>query len=398
MFVLGLPGLGKSSFIRHMLTSCGAFGNLSIILGDLKGEYIALTRKLKGQVIRLGTGGRGYLNILDPGNAREAIDILQKNGFQKEANEIKGDVHMRQLNMVCSLISILRKNIVTNRETNILSRSLEDLNNTFIEKPPVLSDLLELIRNPTQNIRDVALDRGSESRYKEITEQLEISLIGLTQGGTLGEIFAEQTTEKMRLDKSICYDVSSIDDSQEDLQAAILLACWSEGFANIKVGQVLADCGLIERKHYLVTLDELWRALRSGAGMVDRVDALTRLNRQRGVGLSLITHTMSDLEALKNEEDKKKAKGFIERAGMVICGGLPSRELKELEQIVKFTNAEKNIITEWTSPPTWEGDETPGRGKFMIKVGNKPGIPFKVQLTEAEKHINDTNQLWNEDK
>ena len=53
--------------------------------------------------------------------------------------------------------------------------------------------------------------------------------------------------------------------------------------------------------------------------MVDRVDVLTRLNRQRGVGLAMISHTMSDLLALPTDEDRTKASGFVERAGMVVC-------------------------------------------------------------------------------
>ncbi len=74
----------------------------------------------------------------------------------------------------------------------------------------------------------------------------------------------------------------------------MLLACWSQGFGTVNVASALADAGLEPRRHYLVVMDELWRALRVGKGIVDRVDSLTRLNRQRGVGLAMITHTMSD--------------------------------------------------------------------------------------------------------
>ena len=48
---------------------------------------------------------------------------------------------------------------------------------------------------------------------------------------------------------------------------------------------------------------------------VDRVDALTRLNRQRGVAMAMVSHTMSDLLALPTEEDRMKARGFVERFG-----------------------------------------------------------------------------------
>ena len=50
-------------------------------------------------------------------------------------------------------------------------------------------------------------------------------------------------------------------------------------------------------------------------------------------------------------------------------------------------------------PPAWDphtGREAapPGRGKFLVKVGGRPGIPVEVHLTDAERTINDTNKLW----
>ena len=203
----------------------------------------------------------------------------------------------------------------------------------------------------------------------------------------------------MRRDRPVVYDVSALDDADSDLQAATLLACWSAGFAAVNVANALADAGLEPRRHYFVILDELWRALRAGKGMVDRVDALTRLNRTRGVGMAMVSHTMSDLLALTHEEDRMKARGFVERAGMVICGGLPPAEMPKLNEALPFSRAEQEMMVGWSDPPSWDpitGRETepPGRGKFLIKVGGRPGIPVKVELTAAEAGINDTNKLW----
>jgi hypothetical protein len=247
----------------------------------------------------------------------------------------------------------------------------------------------------------VALDRGDHRRYQDITENLEASLIGLTGGGRLGQTFSRRTSSPMRRDAPVVYDVSAVDDSELDLQAATLLACWSAGFGTVNVANALADAGLEPRRHYFVILDELWRALRAGRGMVDRVDALTRLNRQRGVGMAMISHTMSDLLALPTEEDRMKAKGFVERSGMVICGGLPSAEMPQLTSAVPLSLAEQEMLIGWQDPPAWDpasgrDTEPPGRGKFLIKVGGRPGIPISVQLTEVERGVHDTNRLWHE--
>lgn len=70
-------------------------------------------------------------------------------------------------------------------------------------------------------------------------------------------------------------------------------------------------------------MDEISEALRAGPGMVERFDQLTRLNRHYGVGQIMCTHTMKDLYALATEEDREKARGLIERSGMVSAVDCP---------------------------------------------------------------------------
>lgn len=397
VFVLGLPGLGKSTIIRRMAAGGAGFGSLPLVLGDLKPDYVDLIEAMGGQVITLGRG-RGHLNVLDPGEAIEAAEVLRKAGKEKERLRVLADAHGRRHTMVSALLTILRKEPPTDREESIIDRALKVLDEKH-KGVPVLGDLLRVIQQAPQEVRDVALDRGDDAAYKRITENLEASLISLTSGGRLGETFAHQTDVPMMRDRPVVYDVSSIDDSDTDLQAAILLACWSAGFGTVNVANSLADAGLEPRRHYFVILDELWRALRAGRGMVDRVDALTRLNRQRGVGLAMISHTMSDLLALPSEEDRMKARGFVERAGMIVAGGLPSAEMPMLTQAVPLSRAEQDLLISWQDPPAWDSStgreaEPPGRGKFLVKVGGHPGTPLKVQLMNMELAVNDTNRMW----
>jgi len=397
LFVLGLPGLGKSTIVRRIAAGGAGFGNLPLVLGDLKPDYVDMIRALGGQVITLGRG-RGHLNILDPGEATQAAERLRAAGKEKERQRVLADAHGRRHTMVSALLTILRKSPPSAREEAVIDRALKVLDEEGTGVP-VLGDLLRVIQDAPAEVRAVALDRGSQERYREITENLEASLISLTTGGRLGEIFSHPTDVPMRRDLPVVYDVSSIDDSDTDMQAAILLACWSAGFGTVNIANALADAGLEPRRHYLVVLDELWRALRAGQGMVDRVDALTRLNRQRGVGLAMISHTMSDLLALPTGPERMKARGFVERAGVVIAGGLPGAEMPMLTSAVPLSMREQELLASWQDPGAWNSaagveSEPPGRGKFLIKVGGHPGIPIRVELIESERAINDTNKMW----
>lgn len=399
VFFLGLTALGKSTTVRRMATGLAGYGVLPMILGDLKPDYVDMVTALDGQVIHLGRG-RGHLNILDPGEATHAARRLREAGHEKQAQEVEADAHARRLTMVAALLTILRKQPPTDVEESILDQALRVLDQRS-DHAPVLADLLHVVQEGPPSVRDVAVDRGDFTEYQRITRALEASLISLARGGRLGETFAHPTDQPMRMDRPIVYDVSGITETDTDLRSAVLLACWSNGFATVNIANVLADAGLEPRRHYFVVMDELWQALRSGTGMVDRVDALTRLNRQYGVGTAMITHTMSDLAALPTEEDRMKARGFVERSGMVICGGLPQSEMPDLTPVIGLSQAEQDMLTSWQDPPTWDtrGTQTtqpPGLGNFLVKVGGRPGIPIHVDLTPTERRIHDTNKLWHQ--
>jgi len=397
MFVLGRPGLGKSTFTRRTVLGLAAQRVTPLILGDLKPDYSALVARLGGQVVKLGRG-LGALNPLDVGALGRVLPQL----FGAQAERVRAEVRGRQLTMTAALITLARRQPVTDHEETILATALRLLGERHADtQPPLLGDLVTLLATGHPDLQAVTLARGEDDRYRAAVDPLHRSLLGLLDG-PLGSTFARPTTVRLDLDApAVCIDISGIHASDERLQAAVLLSCWSDGFGAVEAAHTLADAGLAPPRLFYAVMDELWRVLRSGAGLVDRVDELTRLNRGHALGTAYITHSLADLEALPNDTDRAKARGFVERAAVVVCGGLPQRELHELAQVVAFSQAEQRMITEWSTPPSWDaelGQEAapPGQGNFLIKIGTKPGIPVHVDLTPAElaSAVHNTNQRW----
>jgi|GEM_PF-324350 len=394
-FLLGLPGLGKSSIVRRMEIGLAGAGVTPMTLGDTKPDHRDTTLQLGGQVVEIGRG-RGSINVLDLG----ALDAAAQRLTGKAAHALREDAHGRRLNMVIALVALIRQAPVTDTEKAVLSAALRVLADKHSpDNPAVLTDLVALLDNPPDVVRTPTLDRGNSDVYRQVVDPLQRTVIALLEG-PLGSVFAQPTTTRLALDApAICVDVSSLNGHDQELEAAVLLATWAEGYGTIEAANALADAGLAPQRRFLVVLDELWRVLRGAPGMVDRIDALTRLNRAQGVGQIMITHTLSDLRALPLEEDRAKARGFVERAGMVIMGGLPAQELAEITEIVRLSEAEKNLVTSWSSPPSLsQSSEPPGRGNFLLKIGGRPGIPVHLDFTQAEldSGIHDTNQRWHE--
>ncbi len=412
-FVLSLPGLGKSTLIRKMLMGGVAQGHIPIIAGDIKGEYVGFTQQVGGQVITIGHG-EGKINPLDVGALGRVIPLLEssKEHLEKTGNgdlieRAKEQVHGRQVTMVATLVGLGRGAPIADWEAMLVSVTLRELSadSRFSwEHPPILTDLIEILEEGSTNLRKKARARTDEA-WQERIDDLVLSLNALLDGAT-GQIFAGQTTDPIQVDSTaVCIDVSAVDRGDSSMKAAVMMACWSSAFGAIEASHMLADAGLGDQKYFSVTLDEMWQVLSSAPDMVGQVDSLTRLNRTSATALHMITHTFKDLESLPTEEDRKKAMGFIERAGMVVCGGLPNSELDILSSRLEFSPAEASMITSWSKGAHLRRSRTfgarsspPGRGRFMIKPSKdgSAGVPVQVVLTPTEitDRLHDTNQRF----
>lgn len=407
-FMLGDPALGKSKLAQRMVIGLAGQGVIPMVLGDLRPDYVELIEALGGQVIRLGPG-RSVLNVLDPGESRGVAARLRAAGHDRKANELLVDAHRRRVAMVNALLTVNRGSPPSDSERSILSRALQLLDARFTdgERPPELADVYRLIESGPSELHELTVSRGDRAVYAAATDGLLVSLQAL-MGDDLGKMLGGQTTDPIDLERypgGVVFDVSSISDVEQSLQGAALMACWSAGFATINASHALADAGLGPRKYFFAVLDELHRALRAGAGMVDRVDLLTRLHRRDGAGYIMITHTMSDLESIPDPADVAKARGLIARSKIKLIGGLSEQEIvgghgtPGLKSVVRFTDAEQELVTQWATPSSWsssdgDGSPPPGLGKFLIKVGQRPGIPVQVMLTSVERGIKDSNEMW----
>lgn len=409
LFVLGLNGFGKSSLVRRIVLGGIAQGITPLILADVKPDYRKMVELVGGQVIDLGYG-HGKLNPLAAGVLGAVVPRLEE--FPALQLQVLQDLRARQVTLIAGLVELVRGDRVRDYEETLISTALRILyrpgSGYTPDQPPIMENLLEVIVGGGE---ELMLDAGADdtAEYQEAIKGLRRSLRALTQG-PFGAVFNGQTT--VPIDTSavaVCMDVSHIPTGDKKLKAAVMLACWADGFASVEAAHVLADAKLGPQRYFQVVMDELWQVLGLGDFMVDRVDELTRLQRGIATALIMISHTIKDLQALGSEAAIAKALGFLERARAKIFGALPAEEIKRLDSTVPFTSAEEEMVTGWSAPQALTGEalkpgqqrpSPPGTGKFLLKIGEdrRPGIPFHMEFTLSEKEsgIHDTNQRFSE--
>lgn len=392
-FVLGRPGLGKSSLMRRMVTIMEAWGVVPLVLSDTKPDYVALIEQMNGQVIRVARG-RGHLNPLDLGPLVRALSAMNNEGLRGAALE---EMRGRRMTLITGLVQLVLGKRLEAHETSILSEALRILD-PDLDQAPLIHDVGELIESRHERLRALALDRGDDKEYDARVGNLLDACTALGPNGPFGSLFSEPTSEHLIPGTPAVFDISGVDDADRMMGAAIQSVCWGLGSAMVSAEKHLAlDAGKPQR-HYLLVMDEMWRMLRADDQMVYFVDALTRLNRTMGIGQLMCTHSMSDLK-LSSDHLTEIAWGFVERSAMVFLGGLAEREMGNLEEVFALSREEKSMITDWSTegglnPDTNRAAAPPGLGKFILKIGKKPGVPFQTVLTQVERAVNDTNTAW----
>ena len=390
MFVLGQPGVGKSALVKRLVRGQAAFGVRTMVLGDTKPDYTRLVRRLGGQVIRVGRG-LDRINPLDTGPLGRALDRLPAD----RAAQLRLEVRGRRLTSLMALCSLVRRNErVTNGEEVVLGAAIDLLDDRVRDgdTQPTVPDVLALIRQGPDRLI-AAAETPTTREYRNETRSLRQTLNLLCEGSLRG-VFDGPTTTPIDLDApAVSVDISSLAAAGDVLVAAAMLSTWAYGFGVVDGAAALADAGLQPQRRHFAVLDELWRALRGAPGLVEHADALTRLNRARGMGHVMITHSLADLDALPTEEDRAKARGFVDRCAITVLAGLPPRELNRVGEVVPLTSAELDMVTSWSAPESWQpGARHPGRGRYLVKTGARVGIPVEMEYVGDEAELYDTDQ------
>lgn len=414
MSVFGLQGLGKSSWTIRQILGLADRGIVSVVAGDLKGEY---TRVIENMVSTRPDGSQSRGQVLGYG-AGQQLNVLDQGAMLEAAHQIGGERGRvlvmwaidRSTEMVATLVQIVRRSPVSDWEHALIRRAIRLLVDQHHEQggyPPALPDLAKILQNPPQQLIDAIL-ADNEADYWSQTKPLNRSVQAVLDG-PLGSTFAGQTSERVRLDApAVSVDISVVAKQTDDVLAAVMLATWSEVFATIEASNALTDAGLAPQRYINTVMDEMWRAMRlPGANLVDKLDSITRLNRNDGMGNIFITHSLKDFSSMSSEADNVKARGFAERSGIVVSAGLAEPDLRELSRIKRLSEREIATVASWATPPGWQArtvvdPETgesrpatpPGAGKVLIKVGERAGIQNQVHLTDLEKRLHDTNVRW----
>ncbi|OJY45734.1 hypothetical protein [Pseudonocardia sp. 73-21] len=377
VWVQGQPGIGKSSITKRLILGLVGFGLRAVVPGDVKGEYTPLIAALGGTVWRIGRG-RHTLNPLDPGPYQPAIAAA----VGAERTRLAETLRARRLALLDALLTVVAGRDTDPTGRRLLGSALDLVTHTT--DAPLIPEVLHVLTRGGDLLHRIAAATGPDD-YARTTRTL-VNTLGLLCDGPLRGLFDQPSTVRPDADSpAVSLDISALDGDTDDIVAAAMLCSWAWAAA-------LTDT---TTRNVVQVQDELWRALRAAPGLVEKADRITRLGRHHGVVSLQITHSLDDLDALATDADRAKARGLASRTAILVLGGMPERELDRLRGIVSLTDSERALVASWAAPPTWHtGHRHPGRGKYLIKSGQRIGLPVALTLSPAEIALHDTDTAF----
>ncbi|GHI04641.1 ATP-binding protein [Streptomyces cellostaticus] len=401
VWVMSQPGAGKSALVKRICLVYAAYGHMPVVPGDVKGEYTQIISELGGSVVRIGDGS-GRINPLDSGPLKDRVQGLSTEKRQALLDVLNG----RRLE---TLVALLSTKHGLGRPANEIERSALD---TAVQvasaaqdsgHDPVVKDVIDVLRAAPEELRTKLAADGSV--YQDLTRSVVAGLDNLI-GGPLKGLFDGPTTTPLDISApAVSVDISPLRARGNDVVSAGMIATWAYTYSSIDSARSI---GLMDRK-LVLPMDEMWRALRSGPGLVDAMDAISRLNRTTDDVTIYVTHSLLDVEALPTEMDRAKARGLMDRCDTWVLGASTEEELRRVTGKRQLTEQERMMIASWASAtstgldidatygddgeqrPEEESVRHPGRGKYLIKIGTRPGIAAALELTGTEQRLYKTD-------
>ena len=206
-FIIGVSGSGKSVMAKLEMENVIISSQDHVIVIDPDGEYQPLANRLGGEIVRLGTDSRLYINPLD---------ISITDSVEKALGE-KSD-------LICSMFeAIFGENAeLTAQQSSIIDICVEMIYQPYLEsmnpvngrynmkKMPTLVDLYQVLRN--QDSMDAMILADALQRYAVGTQNF----------------FAHHTNVRYH-SRFVVYDIKDLGDSMKALgELVVLNAVWNE--------------------------------------------------------------------------------------------------------------------------------------------------------------------------
>ena len=243
--ILGTPGSGKSFSAKREILSCFLITKDDIIICDPEGEYFALVAALHGQVVKLATNSKDYLNPMD-------IQLSHKR--DKEALKLKSDFIIT----LCDLIAG-GKDGLQNDEKGIIDECIRHIYDKYFENPvPENMPLLEDLYN--------ALLTQDEPEARHVAAALEIYVKGSLN------IFNHHTNVDIN-NRIVCFDIKQLGKQLKKLGMLIVQdAVWGRVTANRSAGKSTRYYAdefhlLLKEEQTAAYSVEIWKRFRKWGGI-----------------------------------------------------------------------------------------------------------------------------------
>lgn len=329
-FVLtGVPGVGKSTAVKHIILSEYMKGTKIIII-DPEAEYREMTKKLGGDIINAGGGRKGRINPLqvrpapkhleaEEEDAEDESDRLPDLAAYLNMLETFFQIYLKPSEMEMALLkdcilSLYQKFHIT-WKTDVTTLSYQDF--------PVMSDLYEEISQA---------EKAAEDRDKK---RILLKLKTLLKDAAEGKdafLWNGHSSDSPKA-RVICFDTSGLGSMSLKTRTAqyfnITSYCWQMMSAD-KEEKVMLICD----EAYLLIDPDVPQTL-------SFIRDVEKRDRKYNAGIGIISHSIVDF---LDEKVKRFGQAVLDLPAYKFLMGTDGQNLKETKMLYNLTEAEELFL------------------------------------------------------